>query len=94
TIAEPVLPVVADQDGTVRDTGAGVRDMLLDGFVRTVRWPAVLDTFKELGVGRLYVSGQDGMFGRVPAATRNFEVVPLTPAAATQPVRRKMPVVA
>ncbi|WP_213455466.1 ACP S-malonyltransferase [Rhizomonospora bruguierae] len=94
TFADPAIPVVADQDGTVRETGAGVRDMLLDGFVRTVRWPAVLNTFKDLGVGRLYVSGQDGMFGRVPAATRHFEVVPLTPAGATRPVRRKMPAVA
>lgn len=88
TFADPGIPVVADQDGTVLTTGEGVRTMLLDGFVRPVRWPDVVTTLAAQGVGRLYVAGQDGMFSRVQRTTRTFEVVPLTPRAAVQPVRR------
>jgi [acyl-carrier-protein] S-malonyltransferase len=88
---DPVVPVVADQDGTVVTTGAGVRGMLLDGFVRPVRWPAVVDSLMALGVGSIHVAGQDGMFSRVPCTTRNFEVVPITPRAVMQPVRRAAP---
>ncbi|MFC8451375.1 ACP S-malonyltransferase [Kitasatospora sp. NPDC057223] len=91
TFADPVLPVVADQDGRVATTGAAVREMLLDGFVRPVRWPAVVGSLVELGVGRLYVAGQDGMFSRVACTTRNFTVLPFTPRAGVQPVRRSMP---
>ncbi|MFD7258935.1 ACP S-malonyltransferase [Streptomyces sp. NPDC059874] len=94
TWAEPRLPVVADQDGRVVNTGEGVREMLLDGFVRTVRWPDVVSTLKEAGVGRLYVSGQDGLFTRVACTTRAFEVVPVTPRSAMRPVRRRLPVAA
>ncbi|MET9443401.1 ACP S-malonyltransferase [Streptomyces sp. NPDC006610] len=91
SFADPVLPVVADQDGTVLTTGAGVRTMLLDGFVRPVRWPDVVASLREAGVGRLYVAGQDAMFTRVGCTTRAFEVVPFTPRAALQPARRSMP---
>jgi [acyl-carrier-protein] S-malonyltransferase len=75
--ADPMVPVVADQDGSVRSTGQGVRDMLLDGFVKAVQWPAVVGTLRREGVGTVYVSGVDGMFGRVPCTTRNFVTVAL-----------------
>ncbi|MFI6860121.1 ACP S-malonyltransferase [Streptomyces sp. NPDC050421] len=94
TWSDPRLPVVADQDGRVVTTGAGVRDMLLDGFVRTVRWPSVVSTLQEAGVGRLYVAGADGLFTRVACTTRAFEVVPVTPTSAMRPVRRRLPVAA
>lgn len=91
TFSDPLLPVVADQDGTVLTTGTGVRTMLLDGFVRPVRWPDVVRSLIDLGVGTVHVSGQDGMFSRVPCTTRNFEVVSINPRMAMQPVRRGMP---
>ncbi|MEV6685510.1 ACP S-malonyltransferase [Streptomyces sp. NPDC051130] len=94
TWSEPLLPVVADQDGRVVTTGEGVRGMLLDGFVRTVRWPDVVDTLSRAGVGRLYVSGQDGLFTRVACTTRAFEVIPVTPRSAMRPAPRRMPVAA
>lgn len=92
TWSDPRLPVVADQDGRFVTTGEGVRGMLLDGFVRTVRWPDVVAALAGAGVERLYVSGQDGLFTRVACTTRAFEVVPVTPRSAMRPARRRPPV--
>ncbi len=86
--ADPTIPVVADQDGTVLDSAEGVRTMLLDGFVRPVRWPAVVATLKRLRVGTLYVAGPDSIFGRVGCTSRNFDVVAVNPRLALQPRRR------
>ncbi|MFE7043225.1 ACP S-malonyltransferase, partial [Streptomyces atratus] len=88
TFREPRIPVVADQDGTLLTTGDEVRTMLLDGFVRPVRWPDVVAALRRHGVGRLYVSGSDSLFGRVPVTTRNFDVVAVDPRSALQPIRR------
>ncbi|MBP2325815.1 [acyl-carrier-protein] S-malonyltransferase [Kibdelosporangium banguiense] len=88
TWADPVVPVIADQDGSVRHTGAGVRTMLLDGFVRAVQWPDVVATLQSSRVTKLYVAGQDSMFGRVPCTTRNFEVVGINPRFVMQPRAR------
>ncbi|MBB2913059.1 [acyl-carrier-protein] S-malonyltransferase [Streptosporangium becharense] len=87
--ADPRLPVVDDHDGTVLTTGEGVRTMLLDGFVRALRWPVVVETLLRLDVARVCVAGQDSLFGRVPVTTKNFTVVPVNPrvAMAPQPVR-------
>lgn len=85
---DPALPIVADQDGAVLTTGEQVRTLLLDGYVRTVRWPGVVATLKRLGVGRVCVAGPDGMFGRVPCTTRNFEVTAVDPRTAMLPRRR------
>ncbi|MFE0420625.1 ACP S-malonyltransferase [Streptomyces tendae] len=86
--ADPALPLVADQDGTVLTTGEQVRQMFLDGYVLPVRWPAVVDTLKErFDVGRMYVCGPDSLFGRVGVTTRNFDVVPANPRTAMRPRR-------
>nr|UTI67649.1 AptI [Actinoallomurus sp. ID145808] len=90
TFTDPRIPVVADQDGSLVESGAGLRTMLLDGFVRPVRWPHVVATLTRMGVGRLFVSGRDHLFGRVACTTQNFEVVPVAPATALQPRRRKV----
>lgn len=71
-------------------TGDEVRTMLLDGFVRPVRWPAVVDALRRHGVGKLYVAGPDSLFGRVPVTTGNFDVVAVDPRTALQPVRRSL----
>lgn len=90
TFHDPRIPVVADQDGTLLTTGEQVRTMLLDGFVRPVRWPVVVDSLRRHGVGRLYVAGPDSLFGRVPVTTRNFDVVAVDPRTALRPVRRSL----
>jgi [acyl-carrier-protein] S-malonyltransferase len=73
-IRDPRIPVVADQDGSVVTTAAGVRAMLLDSFVRPVRWPDVVKTMQGLGITTLYISGPDSLFGRVRCTTQNFAV--------------------
>lgn len=85
TFADPVLPVVADQDGRVVRTGDGIRTMLLDAFVRPLRWPDVVATLRGLGVGKVCVCGPDSLFGRVPVTTSAFEVLAVNPRSALQP---------
>jgi [acyl-carrier-protein] S-malonyltransferase len=85
--ADPVLPLIADQDGSLVKDGAGVRAMLLDSFVRPLRWPDVVGGLRGLGVGRICVAGPDSLFGRVGCTTRSFEVVSATPWLALQPRR-------
>ena len=89
--AEPRIPVIADQDGAVRDTADGVRGMLLDGIVAPVRWPQVVATLQRLGVATLYVAGQDSIFGRVGCTTRSFDVVAVNPRLAMKPQRPASP---
>lgn len=89
TFSDPQIPVIADQDGAVLETAAGVRTMLLDGFVRPVRWPRVVATMLELGVRTVYVAGQDSIFGRVGCTTRNFDVVAVNPRTAMRPRPRE-----
>ncbi|GHB78521.1 hypothetical protein GCM10010377_80810 [Streptomyces viridiviolaceus] len=87
--SDPRLPIVSDHDGTLVESAEGVRELLLDGFVRPVRWPDVVDTLRGLGVGTVYVAGQDSLFGRVAVTTAAFEVTPLTPQLAMRPRRRR-----
>ncbi|MFE0176334.1 ACP S-malonyltransferase [Streptomyces sp. NPDC059002] len=87
TFADPKLPVVADQDGTLLRTGEELRTMLLDSFVRPMNWPSVTTSLKDLGVRRLCVAGPDSLFGRVPCTTGNFEVVAAHPRLAMTPRR-------
>ncbi|MFP3992320.1 ACP S-malonyltransferase [Streptomyces sp. E11-3] len=87
---DPHLPVVADHDGALLTTGDAVREMLLDGCVRPVHWPSALAALRGGGVGKLYVAGQDALFGRVAVAAKNFDVVPVNPRLAMRPRRRAM----
>ena len=86
--ADPRIPLIADQDGTVVTSAEGARTMLLDGLVRPVRWPEVVAALRRAGAATLYVSGPDRLFSRVACTTRNFTVVPLDPRAALAPRRR------
>ncbi|NUR60839.1 MAG: ACP S-malonyltransferase [Catenulispora sp.] len=85
---DPKIPVLADQDGSEATDGEAVRAMLLDSFVRPVRWPDVVAGLRRAGVGRLCVAGADGMFGRVPVTRNAFEVLAVDPRLAMQPRRR------
>jgi [acyl-carrier-protein] S-malonyltransferase len=78
-LSDPRLPIIGDHDGTVVTTADGVRAMLLDSFVRPVRWAMVVEAMKELGITTVYVSGPDSLFGRVRCTRRNFTVVPMKP---------------
>lgn len=91
--ADPTLPVVTDQDGTVVHEGHEVRTMLLDSYVRPLEWPRVVASLQNLGVGRLCVAGQDSMVSRVPVTTGNFDVLAVNPRMALLP-RRRSPVLA
>ncbi|MFI6080952.1 ACP S-malonyltransferase [Streptomyces sp. NPDC051217] len=86
--ADPRVPVVSDHDGSLVETGEGVRELLLDAVTHTVRWPAVVDTIKGLGAERVYVTGQDALWGRVEVMTSAFEVVAVKPDTAMRPRRR------
>jgi [acyl-carrier-protein] S-malonyltransferase len=88
TFADPKLPVVADQDGRLLRTGEELRTMLLDGFDHPMNWPSVTAALKDAGARRLCVAGPDSLFGRVPCATRNFDVVAAQPRLAMTPRRR------
>lgn len=83
--ADPQIPVIADQDGTVLRTGAQVRQLLRDYFVRPVQWPSVVETLRGLGVGKLLFSGQDSLFSRVAATKSAFDLVLADPRAALRP---------
>jgi [acyl-carrier-protein] S-malonyltransferase len=91
---DPTLPVVSDQDGSLLTTGGQIRDLLLDCCVRAVQWPTALAALREHGVSTLYVAGQDSLFGRVGAATKNFEVVAANPRLALRPKRRSAAAIA
>ncbi|MCX5200083.1 ACP S-malonyltransferase [Streptomyces sp. NBC_00237] len=88
SFADPKLPVVADQDGTLLHTGEELRTMLLDGFDHPMKWPSVTTALKDVGVSRLCVAGPDSLFGRVPCTIRNFDVVAAQPRLAMIPRRR------
>jgi [acyl-carrier-protein] S-malonyltransferase len=87
TFADPALPVVRDQDGAAVTTAAGVREMLLDGFVRPVRWPDAVRGLRDLAVTRVCVAGPDTLWGRVPCTVEAFDVLAASPRAALRPRR-------
>lgn len=85
---DPAVPVVADHDGAIVRTGPRLRGLVLDGIVRPVRWPTVVETLIREHVGTVCVCGPDGLFGRVARTTENFRVVAANPRLALQPRRR------
>ncbi|OSP43215.1 ACP S-malonyltransferase [Streptomyces sp. 13-12-16] len=86
--SDPGTVVVSDHDGSLVRTADGVRSLLLDAVTRTVRWPAVVETLKGLGVERVHVAGHDALWGRVEVMTDAFEVVAVRPDTAMRPRRR------
>jgi [acyl-carrier-protein] S-malonyltransferase len=82
----PRLPVIADYDGSVVITADGVREMMLDSFVRPVCWPQVVQSMQEFGIAKIYIPGLDSLFGRVRCTTENFAVVAIKPDLALRPM--------
>ncbi|MBD0741763.1 ACP S-malonyltransferase [Streptomyces sp. CBMA152] len=74
-LADPAMPVVADQDGTVVRDATGMRTMMLDTFDRPIHWPSVVKSLTELGVGTVCVTGPDNLFRRLDLTKDTFEVV-------------------
>jgi [acyl-carrier-protein] S-malonyltransferase len=72
--ADPKLPVVTDQDGTVINSADELRTMMLDTFDRPINWPAVVAALKDSGVSRVCVTGPDNLFHRLDCTKDNFEV--------------------
>jgi [acyl-carrier-protein] S-malonyltransferase len=74
-LADPKLPVVTDQDGTVINSASEMRTMMLDTFDRPINWPDVVATLKGAGVTKVCVTGPDNLFHRLDCTKDNFEVV-------------------
>jgi [acyl-carrier-protein] S-malonyltransferase len=85
-LAEPSMPVIADQDGRLVDSAADLRTMLADTFDRPIDWPAVVRGLIAQGVGTIHVTGPDLLFHRLDVTTANFHVIPVTPKTAAKPV--------
>jgi [acyl-carrier-protein] S-malonyltransferase len=85
-LAEPSLPVIADQDGRRIGSAAELQTMLLDTFDQPIHWPAVVGALKDEGVSTLYVTGPDLLFHRLDVTAGNFDVIPVTPKTAAKPV--------
>ncbi|RLV10401.1 ACP S-malonyltransferase [Streptomyces griseocarneus] len=83
-LADPRLPVVTDQDGTVIRTADELRTMLLDTFDRPIHWPKVVATLKEAGVAKVCISGPDNLFHRLECTKSSFEVVTVGPGKRTR----------
>ncbi|WP_349876885.1 ACP S-malonyltransferase [Micromonospora sp. HUAS YX12] len=75
--AAPRMPVVSDHDGTLVTTGPGVRELLLAGIVRPVRWPAAMAALTGAGVRIVWVPGPSNLFDRL--ARTAFEVRAVNP---------------
>jgi [acyl-carrier-protein] S-malonyltransferase len=88
--SDPRLPIIADQDGSAVVEAEGARAMVLDSFDRPVRWPRAVQSMKDAGVTRVFVSGPDSLFGRVRCTTENFEVIPINLRTAPQARRNSM----
>ncbi|WP_218829524.1 ACP S-malonyltransferase [Rhodococcus sp. 14-2470-1a] len=86
--ADPKIPVVADQDGSVITTAAAARRMLSDGFVKPLRWPTVVESMTKLGIRTACVAGPDSLFGRVRCTRDAFEIIAANPRRALTPVQR------
>jgi [acyl-carrier-protein] S-malonyltransferase len=82
TLEDPALPIVSDLDGSLVTTAEEVRCLLLDGFVRAVRWPDTMKALLGYGVSTVCVAGPDRLFGRVDCVLSNFDVVAATPTMA------------
>jgi [acyl-carrier-protein] S-malonyltransferase len=84
-LAEPSIPVIADQDGRRIGSAAGLRTLLADTFDRPIDWPAVVRGLSAHDVGTVCVTGPDLLFHRLDVTTANFRVVPVTPKSAAKP---------
>ena len=84
-LADPRLPIVADQDGRVVRTADDLRTMLLDTFDRPVDWPAATATLSAMDVGTVYVTGPDQLFQKLRATKSLGRVIPVTPKTAARP---------
>jgi [acyl-carrier-protein] S-malonyltransferase len=74
SFAAPRLPVVSDADGSVITDGEAARAMLVDGFVRPLRWRDTAPALRDLGVSGLHVVGPDRIWHRLDITTALFDV--------------------
>jgi [acyl-carrier-protein] S-malonyltransferase len=85
--ADPRLPIVSDQDGSVVDTADKAKSLLLSGITQPVNWPDALRSMRERGISKLYIAGPDALFGRVRSAAGSFDVVTVNQRMALRPKR-------
>ncbi|GLV79538.1 ACP S-malonyltransferase [Streptomyces hygroscopicus] len=84
-VADPELPIVADQNGALLTAADGVRTMLLDTFDHPIRWPDMVETMRGRGITKVCIAGPDNLFGRVTCTGENFEVVAIDARKAMRP---------
>ncbi|WP_157536172.1 ACP S-malonyltransferase [Kitasatospora mediocidica] len=77
--ADPKLPIVTDQDGSVITTADRLRTMLLDTFDLPIDWPKVVGALRTAGVTKLCIAGPDNLFHRLDCTKDNFQVVTVGP---------------
>ncbi|KUJ66798.1 ACP S-malonyltransferase [Streptomyces albus subsp. albus] len=78
-LADPELPLLADQDGRTVRTADELRTMLLDTFDLPIHWPKVVDALKAAGVERVCITGPDNLFHRLECTKSGFDVVTVGP---------------
>ena len=84
-LRDPVLPIVSDQDGSLVKTAEQARDWILGGFVRPMRWPAVVDALVRRGVEQISIVGRDRLLSRLKCTTGSFATTVVTPESALRP---------
>ena len=72
--ADPRLPIIADQDGSVVARPMACAPCCSIALSGPVRWPQTVQAMKGLGITKVCISGPDSLFGRVRCTTQNFEV--------------------
>ncbi len=73
-LVAPRIPIVSYLDGSVITDVERLRESLLDGFVRPIRWPDAVESLRGLGVERLWVAGPDTMVSRLRVTVESFAV--------------------
>ncbi|PWW59613.1 ACP S-malonyltransferase [Actinokineospora spheciospongiae] len=84
-LADPLLPVVSDVDGSLVTTADALRAMLLGTFDRPLDWPAAAAALAGLGVGTAWFPGPESPFTRV-RCSRAFKLVKVDPKGALRAV--------
>lgn len=78
-IDAPRIPLISDQDGSTITTAAGIRALIMDGYVRPVRWKSAVDALAGAGVTKVWIPGPASVFDRLVRTC--FDVVSVSPEA-------------
>lgn len=77
-LRDPVISLLSDHDGSLVDSAAALRRMLLDTFDHPVDWPRVVDALVTAGIVDVLITGPDALLHRSPS-TKRLRAVPFSP---------------